>query len=79
MARSILYGLRSAIGRGELAELGDGGGDDLEGLVDLSARGVAAQAEAEAGASVFGAKSDGGQDVGGFDRAAGTGGARAAG
>ena len=63
------------VGGGELAELGDGGGDDLEGEVDVGLCGVAAEAKAQAGAGVFRGQADGGEDVRGFDGAGGAGGA----
>ncbi len=51
------------VSRGELAELGDGGGDDLQGEIDVSLRGVAAEAEAQAGACFLGRQPDGGEDM----------------
>ena len=41
------------VGGGELAELRDSRGDDLEGVVDFFASGVAAKAETDGGASLF--------------------------
>ena len=51
------------IGGGEFAELGDGGGDGFERVIDFGFGGVAAEAEADAGASVFGGEADGGENV----------------
>ena len=42
------------IGGGEFAELGDGGGDGFESVIDFGFCGVAAEAEADAGAGVLG-------------------------
>ena len=42
------------IGGGEFAELSDGGGNDFEGRGDFLWSGVAAEAEADAGAGVLG-------------------------
>ena len=46
------------IGGREFAELGDGGGDGFEGVIDFGVGGVAAKAEANAGACVFRGKSN---------------------
>ena len=55
--------------RGELAELGDGSGDDLQGEINVSLRRVAAEAEAQAGSRFLGGQTDSGEDVRRFDRA----------
>ena len=55
--------------------MGYGGGDEFEGGVDFGCGGVAAEAEADAGAGFGGGETDGGEDVGGFDGAGGAGGA----
>jgi len=57
------------IGRGEFAELGDGGGHGFESVINFGFGGVAAEAEADAGAGFVGGKADGGEDVRGFDGA----------
>ena len=57
------------IGGGEFAELGDGGGDGFERVIDFGFGGVAAEAETDAGASIFGGEADGGEDVRWFDGA----------
>jgi hypothetical protein len=53
----------SAIGGREFTELGYGGGDEFEGGGDFGFGGVAAKAEADAGARFRGWKADGGEDV----------------
>ena len=66
------------VGGGEFAELGDGGGDYVEGEINVGGSGVAAKAEAQAGAGFFGWKTNGGENVRWFDsagRAGGSGGA----
>src|SRR5260370_29390567 len=62
------------IGWGELAELGDGGGDDTQGKLNIRGSGVPAEAKAQAGASFFGGKANGGKHVRRLDGARGTGG-----
>src|SRR5258708_40163253 len=66
------------IGWGELAELGDGGGDDAQGKLNIRGSGVPAEAKAQARASFFGGQADGGKHVRWLDCARGTGGARRA-
>jgi len=66
-----------SVGGGEFAELGDDGGDYAQGEIDVSGSGVAAKAEAEAGAGFVGGKADGGEDMRWLDcagRARGSGG-----
>ena len=63
------------VGGGEFAELGDGGGDGFECVIDFGFGGVAAEAEADAGAGFVGGEADGGEDVRGFDSAGRAGGA----
>lgn len=66
------------ISRGKFAELRNSGGDSAQGKIDVGLRGVTAQAEAQAGARLFGGQADGGQDVRRLDsagRAGRTGGA----
>jgi len=48
-----------AVGGGEFAELGDGGGNDFEGGMNFGLGSVAAEAEADAGAGFSGRKTDG--------------------
>ena len=48
------------VGGGELAELGDSGGDDFERGGDFLLSGVAAEAETDGGASLLGREADGG-------------------
>src|SRR5260370_15938060 len=62
------------IGWGELAELGDGGGDDAQGKLNIRGSGVPAEAKAQAGASFFGGQTDGGKHVRRFDCSGGAGG-----
>src|SRR5260370_41924305 len=57
---------------GKLAELGDGGGDHVQSEIDIRGSGVAAKAEAKAGAGFFGRQTDGGKHVRGLDGAGGT-------
>ena len=57
------------VGGRKLAELGYGGWDDFEGGGDFGFGGVAAEAEANAGAGVFGGEADGREDVRRFDGA----------
>src|SRR5438094_4423377 len=64
---------------GELAELGDGGGNDLQGKIDVGLRGLAAETEAQAGARFLGGQADGGEDVRGFHGAGRAGSPRGAG
>src|SRR5205814_2236296 len=45
--------------RGKLAELGDSGGNDLQGKIDVGLRGLAAETEAQAGARFLGGQADG--------------------
>ena len=54
---------------GEFAQLGYGGWNDFERSGDLLRRGVAAEAEANAGARFSWRQADGGEDVGRFDGA----------
>src|SRR5215472_10431023 len=51
------------VGGGELAKLGDGGRDDLQGEVDVGLRCVASEAETQAGARFLGRQADGGEDM----------------
>ena len=57
---------RLAIGGGEFAEAGYGGGDDFEGFVDLFLGGEAGEGEADAGSGAGGGKAHCSEDVGGF-------------
>src|SRR6266853_660731 len=75
LASRVSLGLL-AIGGREFAELGDGGGDNVKCEIDVSRSGVAAEAEAQAGASFFRRQTDGGEHVGWFNGAGGTGGSR---
>src|SRR5712692_6698764 len=68
MGRSLL------IGGGKLAELGDGGGDHVQGEINVRGSGVAAEAEAQAGAGFFRRQTDGSKHVRWLDGARGTGG-----
>src|SRR5271169_4198752 len=43
---------RGLVSGGKFAEMGDGGGDEVEGGMDFGVGGVAAEAEADAGAGV---------------------------
>ncbi len=61
------------ISRGELAKLGDGGGDNVQSEIDIGFRGVAAKAEAEAGAGFFRRQTNGSKHVRWLDGARGTG------
>ena len=63
------------IGGGEFAELGDGGGDGFESVIDFRFGGVAAEAETDAGAGFVGSEADGGENVRRFDGTGGTSGA----
>ena len=67
------------VGGRELAELGYGGWDDFEGGGDFGFGGVAAEAEADAGASFGSGKTDGGEDVRGLNGAGRAGGSSGAG
>src|SRR5260370_37625536 len=60
------------IGWGELAELGDGGGDDAQGKLNIRGSGVPAEAKAQARASFFGGQADGGKHVRWLDCTRGT-------
>jgi hypothetical protein len=51
------------VGGREFAELRYGGGNDFESGGDFLLGGVAAEAETDGGAGVFGAEADGGEDV----------------
>src|SRR5258708_7323249 len=62
------------IGWGELAELGDGGGDVVQGKLNIRGSSVAAEAKAQAGASFSGGQADGGKHVRWLDCTRGTGG-----
>src|SRR5712664_950952 len=57
---------------GKLAELGDGGGDHVQGEINFCGSGVAAEAEAKAGAGFFGRQTDRSENVRGLDGAGGT-------
>ena len=59
------------IRRRELAESRNNGGDDLQRKIKVGLRGVAAEAEAQAGARFFGGQSDGREDVRRLDGAGG--------
>ncbi len=65
-----------AICGGELAELGDGGGDNRKSEVDVRGGGVTAKTETEAGAGFFRRQADGGKDVRWLNGAGGAGGPR---
>lgn len=60
------------IGRRELPELRDNGGDDLHSKINVGLRSMAAEAEAQAGARFLGRQSDGREDVRRLDGARGT-------
>ncbi len=47
----------------KLAELGDGGGNNVQSKIDIGLRGVAAEAEAQAGTRFFGRQTNGREDV----------------
>src|ERR1700676_1479193 len=64
-----------SVGGGNGAQLCDGGGDYVQGEIDFGGGGVAAEAEAEGSAGVFGGEADGGEDVGRLDGAGRAGGA----
>src|SRR6266446_4733410 len=68
-----------AIGGGKFAELSDGGGDHVQGEVDVGGSGVAAEAEAQTGAGFLWWQTNGGEDVRWFDGAGGAGGPGGAG
>ncbi len=51
------------VGRREVAELGDGGGNSTQSEIDVGLRGVAAEAEAQAGARFFGRQTNRREDV----------------
>jgi hypothetical protein len=67
-------GHRFLVGGGKLAELGYGGGNDVQSEIDVGGSSVAAEAEAQAGAGFVGGKADGGKDVRRLDGAGGAGG-----
>ena len=69
MSRGLL------IGGGKFAELGNGGGNGFEGVIDFGFGGVPAEAEADAGTGFVGGEADGGENVRRFDGAGGAGGA----
>ena len=52
-----------AIGGGKLAELGDGGGNHVQGEINVRGGGVAGGAEAQGGAGLFRRDTNGGEDV----------------
>src|SRR5260370_12977638 len=58
----------------KIAELGDGGGDDAQGKLNIRGSGVAAEAEAQTGAGLCRRQTNGGEDVRRLDGAGGTGG-----
>src|SRR5260370_34151051 len=58
----------------KIAELGDGGGDDAQGKLNIRGSGVAAEAEAQTGAGLFRRQTNGGEDVRRLGGAGGTGG-----
>src|SRR5260370_10265260 len=62
------------IGWGELAELGEGGGDDAQGKLNIRGSGVPAEAKAQDSGSCFGGEADGGKHVRWLDCTRGTGG-----
>src|SRR2546425_13274143 len=64
----LLMGHRFLVGGGELAELGDGGWDHVQGEINVRGSGVAAKAKAEAGASFFRGQGDRGENVWRVDR-----------
>jgi hypothetical protein len=70
---------RLAVGGGEFAEAGYGGGNDFEGFVDLFFGGEAGEGEADAGSGAGGWKAHGGEDMGWFCCAGLAGGASAGG
>src|ERR1700674_4164132 len=72
---TLLKGCSFLIGRRKLAELGDGSGDHAQGEVNVCRSGVAAEAEAQAGAGFFRRQANGGKHVRWLDGAGGTGGA----
>src|SRR4029077_3332266 len=59
------------IGGGELAKLCDSGGNDFERVGDVGGGGVAAEAEANAGAGLFWRHANRGEDMGRLDGAPG--------
>src|SRR5258707_6732122 len=61
------------IGGGELAQLGDSGGDALQGEVNVFGGGVASQAEAQAGTRLFRREANRGEHVRRLDGARGAG------
>src|SRR6202171_4560428 len=63
-----------AVSGGKLAELADGGGDHVQGEINVRGGGVAAEAETQAGAGFFRRQSNGGKHVRRLDGARGTGG-----
>src|SRR5258708_27880207 len=76
---ALLMGRSLLIGGGKLAELGDGGGDYVQGEINVCGSGVAAEAEAQAGAGFFRRQADGGKHVRWLDGARGAGGSRGTG
>jgi len=48
---------------GKLAELGDGGGNHVQGKINVRGGGVAAEAETQAGAGFFRRQTNGCEDV----------------
>src|SRR6266446_2150363 len=69
----LVMGDSLLVGGGEFAELGNCGGDYVQGEIDVCGSGVAAEAEAQAGAGFFRRQINGGQDVRWLDGARGTG------
>ena len=61
--KRLVMGDGFLISRRELAELGDGRGDGLQGEINVGLCAVTAQAEAQAGARFFGGQADGGEHV----------------
>src|SRR5207253_3235270 len=75
--RKLVMGRGLLIGGRKFAELGDGGGDGFERVIDFGFGGVATEAEADAGTGFVGGEADGGENVRRLDgagRASGTGG-----
>ena len=52
-----------AVSGGKLAELGYGGGDDVQGKNDVRGGGVPAEAETQASAGIFRRQTNGGEHV----------------
>lgn len=63
-----MRGSPSFVGGGELAELGDRGGNDFEGAIDFGSSSVATKTETNAGAGFGGGESNRGEDVRWHDR-----------